>query len=459
MIRNMQRVPSVLTQAWVAAACVGLAGSAIGYGFHMGEVVVATGYRQDSSSFSICSGLASPNYYGYGKAKSRDVHIWEIGIGASASLNDHLYLRSALSYGAILGGKLYDSGIADINSNPLNSVFGGLYTECCAPCNCDDNSCACDCQDKTFHPSVQTKANLRGNVVDFNVALGYAFRPCDDWMIAPVVGWTYNSQRQRWVDAFYGPLYHLGQFTPCYDDVTQNIGVSTVANPEPISYTYTDPATEQQVNVLGTATLGCVSFGDCFDGTVYRARWNGPFVGIDLGWAVSDVWNVVVGYAFSYNHLQVKFNTVTSEDQQGCACNLCPEFGYTILEDGSAQGSYQILGSAQWGGYSFVPSEMRFGSWGIGQEVSLATDYRCGNWIAGLGVSYTYKTATQCADSDPCTSCYDSRNPEQLPENFVASTVPGKNVQRPIRPVWSYAQLDKARWGSFSALVTLGYQF
>lgn len=452
MTRNMQRVPSIFTQAWVAAACFSLAGSA-GYGFHMGEVAIATGYRQDSSSFAICSGLASPQYYGYGKAKSRDVHIWEIGIGASASINDHLYLRSALSYGAILGGKLYDSGIADINSNPLNSVFGGLYTDCCAPCNCDDTSCACDCQDKIFHPTVQTKANLRGNVIDFNVALGYAFRPCDDWMIAPVVGWTFNSQRQRWVDAFYGPLNQTGAFIPCVGHTT-NVLVSTVDDPTPISFNLLDPVTLQQTTLLQTATLGCVSFGDCFDGTVYRARWNGPFVGIDLGWSVSDVWNVVVGYAFSYNHLQIKFNTVTSEDQQGCACNLCPEFGYEIL-----LANNNSLSSTRWGGYAFVPSEMRFGSWGIGQEVSIATDYRCGNWVAGLGVSYTYKTATQCADSDPCTSCYDSRNPEQLLENFVASTVPGKNVQRPVRPVWSYAQLDKARWGSFSALVTLGYQF
>lgn len=451
MTRNTQRIPSILTQAWVAAACFGLAGASFGHGFEMGEVAIATGYRQDSSSFAICSGLASPDYYGFGKIRARDVHMWEIGIGASASLTDHAYLRAALSYGVILGGKVNDSGVADINSNPANSVLGEFYTDCCAPCNCDDKSCQCDCQDKIFRESVQATANLRGNAVDFNIALGYAFRPMDDFMIAPVVGYTYNSQRQRWTDSIYGPIQMSGHAMPCpisskdagttdwaYDELTN--AYSNTALPADV--------TLQRLN-LGTVTdantrpddLACVSFGNCFDGTVYRARWNGPFIGVDLGYAISDVWNVVVGYALSYCNLNAKFQTFTSETDQGCNCDQCPTFYDTYGQAPSTDtGPFQSLG--------FVPSEMTFSSWGLGQEISIATDYRCGNWTAGLGIGWTYRNATKCAESDPCFSCETTRNPE------TAAT--SSNAER---PVWSYAQLTKARWGSFSALVTLGYQF
>jgi hypothetical protein len=95
---------------------------------------------------------------------------------------------------------------------------------------------------------------------------------------------------------------------------------------------------------------------------------------------------------------------------------------------------------------AFVPSEMRFGSWGLGQEVSFATDFRCGNWVAGIGINYMYRNATHCADSDPCVSCETTRNPNT---DLTSS--------RRENPVWSYAQMTKARWGSFSALVSLGY--
>jgi hypothetical protein len=434
MTRNTQRIPAILTQAWVAAACFGLAGASFGHGFEIGEVAVATGYRQDSSSFSICSGLASPDYFGFGKMRARDMHIWEIGIGASASLTDNAYLRAALSYGVILGGKVQDSGVADINSNPLNSVLGEYYTACCAPCNCDDTPCGCDCEDRIFRKSVQTSAYLNGNVVDFNVALGYAFRPMDDFMIAPVVGWTYNSQRQRWNGAIYGPLQAVGGVEPCAEAVT------VVGTPYDYN-SFTDPAfADLNPNILVDFFQGCVSFGNCFDGTVYRARWNGPFIGVDLGYAISDVWNVAVGYAFSYNNYNGKFVTLGGCEGDACDCDLCP----TFYNGRGGLISDIALGQP----YAFQPSEMRFSSWGIGQEVSVATDYRCGNWTAGLGVGYSYKQANHCADSEPCEAFRSTVNPNQI------ETTSSKTY-----PIWSYASLNKARWSSFSVLVTLGYQF
>ena len=438
MTRNTQRIPSILTQAWVAAACFGLAGASFGHGFEMGEVAIATGYRQDSGSFSICSGLASPEHYGFGKMRARDQHIWEIGIGASMSLTDHAYLRSALSYGVILGGKVQDSGVADINSNPLNSILGELYTECCAPCNCDDKPCACDCPEKTFVKSVQTTAHLTGNVVDWNIAFGYAFRPMDDFMIAPVVGWTYNSQRQRWSGAIYGPLQARGVLQPC--ESATFVPAQGVGGQDYWSWNEPIPSGPlYEANRLLDAAEGCIAFGNCFDGTVYRARWNGPFIGVDLGYAISDVWNVAVGYAFSYNNYNGKFETLGGENgDDACNCDLCPQF--------LNQFPYIVNGEPYT--YAFRPSSMRFGSWGIGQEVSVATDYRCGNWRAGLGIGYTYKNATHCADSDPCVSCETTRYPNQF--------VQEGNKEYPI---WSYATLQKARWSSFSVLVTLGYEF
>jgi hypothetical protein len=436
MKQPQSRVPSALSKVWAIVGCLSLASASLGHAVEIGEVAVATGYRQDSSSFSICSGLASPDFFGFGKIRSRDVHIWEIGIGASASLTDHAYLRAALSYGVILGGKVQDSGVADINSNPLNSVFGEYYTACCAPCNCDDTPCGCDCEDRIFRKSVQTSAYLNGNVVDFNVALGYAFRPIEDFMIAPVVGWTYNSQRQRWAGAIYGPLQVEGAAEPCPAAILQPVIGGFDYN------SWEDPAfAELNPNILVDYFQGCVAFGNCFDGTVYRARWNGPFIGVDLGYALSDVWNVVVGYAFSYNNFNGKFVTLGGCEGDACDCDLCPTFFNASnfqLGDDLPTGPF----------YAFQPSEMRFSSWGIGQEVSVATDYRCGNWTAGIGVGYSYKQANHCADSEPCEAFRSVVNPNQ------AETAGTKAY-----PIWSYASLQKARWSSFSVLLTLGYQF
>ena len=469
MTRNTQRIPAFLTQAWMAAACIGLIGSASGQAFEFREVAIGTGYRQDSDSISLCATLSDPSFFGFGKMKARNVRIWEIGIGAAGSITDHVYARGSLAYGYILGGQVGDTGVADINSDPFNAVLGELYGRCCVSCPCPDpGPCSCDCAGSEYRHTVPVSACVRGNTFDIDLAFGFEFRPCNDMVIAPVIGYQLNNQRQRWDQSIWGPLNLGFNAIRCGFDpdnlqamtLSQGIyyvdGIADGYQPQgyvvlPATIGPTTGGEGADWGTTLTSNLGpqCVTFGNCFDGTVYRARWSGPYVGLDFGWALTDNWRVAAAYALHVSHYSGKFTTFGGFNGGQCDCDLCPQFTSICGSNPSAL-SVGLLG--------FQPSEMRFGSWGIGQEANLATDYRCGQWAIGLSLGYQYRQSKHCTPSDPCSNCTEVCN-GSLSAHFVNDTstvVVPKNV---VAPIWQDAALQKARWSSWSALVTLEYMF
>ncbi|MFZ4098873.1 MAG: hypothetical protein ACOYKZ_00900 [Chlamydiia bacterium] len=489
MTRNLQRIPAFLTQTWMAAACIGLIGSASGQAFEFREVAIGTGYRQDASSLSICSTLSDPDFFGYGKMRARNVRIWEIGIGAAASITDHAYARASIAYGFVLGGKVVDSGIADISSDPFNAVIGEYYGTCCSvcpPCT-DPGPCSCDCDGAVYRHTVPVTATVKGNTFDFDLAFGFEFRACSDMIIAPVIGYQFNQQRQRWDQSIWGPISlavnplsnsggNLGNIgSLCGYDVpydldsegliTQDDGIyygdlDALNNPEVLGYALIGNArlnstigTGETAVTTENGLLGpqCVGFGDCFNGTVYRARWNGPYIGIDLGWEFTSNWRAAASYALHFSHYNGEFTTFGGNQGSQCDCNFCPQW----LEICGAPANDLTLTPI-----GFAPSQMAFATWGIGQEVNLATDYRCGQWAIGFALGYQYRQVSHCIPSDPCGSCVEVCNGSLgghyvNPNAAVLSVVPDNGTS----PIWQFANMQRARWSSFSALVTLEFMF
>jgi hypothetical protein len=452
------------TASTTAALSVGIVASDASAFELRSQINLTSGYRNDNSRFAICSTLSNPDFYGYGQAKFQNVNLWEVQLNGIGAFNDNWYVRALVGYGAVLGGKYNDSGVIDILSDPYNATLGEDYYGCCAGCTCNDECpCDCTCGDEIYHNTVPVTGCLGGSAWDAEIAFGYMFHASEEFGIAPVIGWSFNQQRYKVKNGGFGPLPLQYEVVPGCFDTDESVsdfynthliltgGVATglaTSIQDAGGVIFAGNAASTRDDLIPSAYFNtgcgapCVVFGLCGDDTTYRARWNGPFIGLDFFWTPSQDWNVMMGYELHYQHLNGQFDSLGGGDccEEYCGCDYCP--GFQSLCDQS-DGNLCT---------SFSPSTISVSSNGWGQVFYFDAWYQVNqNWQVGFDLNYSYANASDCDAVDPCESCDLVCNGAALINN--ESTVVDTH------PIWQNATFKKARWSSFGAQVSVGYLF
>lgn len=442
-----------------------LSGTVLGVIQPPSEVNFSTGYRNDNSRVALCATLSDPRYYGYGQMRMRNINMWEFQLDAKGTFAGSWYGRVLGSYATALSGRYQDSGVFDLLSDPFNAALGAGYYACCECCKPDLKCpCCCPCSDQTERQLVQAKGSLRGQAWDFSGALGYAFSVADAVSVVPVVGWSYDTQRYSTYNGIYGAFPMQYFFVGCahgfYNDneimfsgaPAGNRGVTVFEGANRTSV----PLFLQWDNVQGSSDFPlnvgcqspCVAFGDCSNNTIYRARWNSPFIGFDLfGYYLQ--WNFAAGYELHYQSFSGRIQTLG-----GTPCNTAPvPAGCTDLCPGFASLEYRDDSSPQEDCVPFCPATVSFSSRGWGQVFWGSAFYDiASNWQVGVKLRYAMANANRCRSADPCQSCclvFNGAAQMERQNGFIASA----------NPIWADASLQSARWRSFSALMSLGYLF
>lgn len=451
------------------------------YSFELASNVgVYTGYRSDSADFSLCSTLADFNYWGYGQAKFRSINLWDIRLTGIGAVSETFYYRGMAGYARVLGGRYRDSGVFDILSDPHNSALGEYYTSCCkGGCGCSDECAPCACQcagaGQKYHQSVPSKGCLTGSAFDLSLALGHMFHSSDTLGWAPVIGWAFNQQRYKTLSTMWGPipLTYFPSSTciatesgmPFYEDNAILVGGLApttgmlVAFDTPNSATFTVDSTASEVNQVTVEGVGqrllepglgcgptCVRFGACGDNSSYRARWNGPFIGLDLLWDFAEGFRLQMAYELHYQRLSGRFDSMGGGGccEQVCQCDSCPSFQKMLRGPGESRDYQNIEGCN-----SFCPQTITWHSRGWGQVVDASLAYQCGqNWLVGCALSYSMASASKCRAIDQCSSCCSVINP----------TARSRFDPDP-QPYWKDARFRQAKWQSIVASLGLAYQF
>lgn len=402
--------------------------STLGHAVDLNEWAFELGYRRDHASFGVVATLSDPAYQGFGLSRYRGLQIAEVGFQLEAGLTPRFLVRGEIKAGAILAGKLEDSGVADLNSNPFNAITADFYGLCQEPC--EDAGCRCLCPDLPLAPLVPTSGRVKGFVWDINLALGAVFRPDPSWSLVPLVGWQWNAQHYRWSHSSWGPLATGSLESPC---TTPSPPLSGLLAVSPCNVGLLDCLTDDSVR-----PLGCLSFADCLDSTRYRAQWNTGEVGLEVNWAVCEQWHLSALYAFHFGAYTGRFETLGGECCESPPCSACPQF-YEAC--GSSLLPPDVIG--------FVPSSMKVHAPAVGQEVIVAADWGgLHNWHVGAQMSFqTRRVTSSCPGIEPCESCGQVCNAAR------------QDAGTTLTPVWQDAVLERARWGTFDILFTVGKVF
>jgi len=222
---------------------------------------LGVGYRNDKLSWEHhASETAEQNPSAViTKQQWKNVNIWQIGANFKYVTCDNLYLRAAADYGWVTSGKVTHYDYVSANSSSSSSSSSGdslLFA---------DNQCPFD--------NFSHKAN-KGHVYDADIAVGYEFKMCDDGLsLAPVVGYSWNGQ-------------HFGKGS-------NNGSSSSSSSSSSIS------------NVVVAALASSDVSGNGSDGK-FHARWNGPFLGLDLNYKMWCDWAVFGSYEFHWARYNAK---------------------------------------------------------------------------------------------------------------------------------------------------------
>lgn len=446
-----------------------------GYAFDLGsDFSVATGYRLDNAKVGLCATLSDPNYYGYGLARFKSINMWEIQLNGIGAITDNFYIRGMADYAVVLGGKYRDTGVFDMLSDPYNATLGANYYTCCG-CVCEEcPPCNCDCGDKVYRQTVASRGALKGQAWDAATAIGYMFHLSDEFGMGPALGWSFNQQKYRTTEGAFGPLQLQYRAVPCAPDFYVDNLFLISGTPEGSSLFIGELTAESQQqcqadpdfirNILGEnpcsdVSVGCeapcMGFGFCANDTIYRARWNGPFLGLDFFWRITQRWTMLFGYEIHLQRLNGKIITLGGDDC--CACDCCPSFldsraSYLNQTVDEVLSSKAIPGEC----VSFCPACITWNKWGWGQVFYANASYMCNdNWYVGLMADFTMASVNGCAAVDPCESCCTVYNGAARDPVTTAATLGAVGDN----PVWSAATFQKARWNSFVAKVSVGYLF
>lgn len=206
------------------------------------------GYRNDSfkwETHAITTVPPSTTAVGLkSKLHWKNLNIWQIEARGKYVTCDNVYLRGVFDYGWITSGKVTDSDFISTGSISEVSSSDTSFANSFSGSNEDEFS--------------RSHAHSKGHVYDANIAIGYQFQLCDDSLaLSPVVGYGWNGQ-------------HLE-----LKNGRQEI-----------------PASE--------------SIDDLH--SKYHARWNGPFLGVDLDYRFSCDWSIFATYEFHWARYHARAN-------------------------------------------------------------------------------------------------------------------------------------------------------
>lgn len=227
---------------------------------------IGVGYRNDSIKWKreFCNANpydcdCSNNSRSKDSCKSdwKNLNIWLIEARGSYVTCDCIYLRGSADYGWITSGKFKN------DDNSGFSYFGGGY----------DN----------FFSSDRDRKHIRGNVYDAKIAVGYQFKWCDEALsVAPLIGYSWQGHELR---------------NGKHDDGSYS------------SYDYSDSYSYNcDCDCDDACTYSDYSSGSSSGHNKHRMtdRWNGFFIGFDLGYRFCCDWNFFLDYEYHWANFHAK---------------------------------------------------------------------------------------------------------------------------------------------------------
>jgi len=222
---------------------------------------LGVGYRQDELSWHTCGCTFDPHI------KYEKINIWEIGLTGKYVTCDNIYVRGYADYGWITGGRRTETD--------YEFQTGQEFVSSCSSSSFTEGS--------AFVENDAYKDSVKGNVYDVSIALGYQFRWCDDsFAVSPIVGYSWDGQHLKGKanqDCFFS------------DDSVMKSSCS--------SYSY--PSSYSSCSSSSSSSDSNSAF--------YRTRWNGPFIGVDLEYALWCDWTVFAGYEYHWARFHASSKT------------------------------------------------------------------------------------------------------------------------------------------------------
>lgn len=271
-----------LTQSLSADSCcgldLGLQDTVIGFG---------VGYRHDCLEFrskvgfdDSSSNLSSSSFNG-DEIKETDkfegLNMWQISAGARATFCQGIYVRADADYAQIVDGKQKVS----FKFEP-GSVIPGA-----ASASCSDRL------------GIHAKAD-RGYAYDLSAGIGYEFSfCCDQFVVAPVVGYSYNVQHIR------SKRFKLGSGS---DSSWSSSSSSSVVFVESSDSSSSSSDFGSSSSSFYSSSSGSGSCSNGIKNTV-NARWQGPWLGVDFVYNVDCDWNLYGSFQWHWASQHTHYKT------------------------------------------------------------------------------------------------------------------------------------------------------
>lgn len=288
---------------------------------------VGLGYRQDEIKWHTSGCTFDPHI------KFKKLNIWEINIGGKYVTCDNIYMRGYADYGWITSGRRHETDFEYFTDQEFqSSSSSSSYTEGSA-----------------FVENDAFKNKVKGHVYDVSIALGYQFRWCDDsFAVSPVLGYSWNGQH------ITGKAHEDSFFEGSSSSLTKSSSSSS---------SYSSYSSYSSSSYSSSSSSSSFSSDSNRHSPFYRARWNGPFLGVDLEYALWCDWTVFAGYEYHWArfHASTKTGDQTKFSQKArnahgqnvfvgttwdfCDCwtaSLIGEFGYWTTSGGQ---NFENLGS------------------------------------------------------------------------------------------------------------------
>lgn len=244
---------------------------------------VAAGYRRDTLEFrskfgfdDSSSGSSSSSARGdqvHGTDKFKSLNMWEISIAGRATFCEGIYIRGSADYAGIVDGSL-KSSFKFVPGNGSNNASGFV--------------------NDTFGIHADSKD---GYAYDLSAGIGYEFSLCcDQFKIAPVVGYTYDVQHIK------SRHFRLG-------DLSNSSSSSSSSGSRIIE----ESSSSSDIIVVSDDSFSSSSSSSNSTSSGIRSnaniRWSGPFLGVDFLYNIDCDWNIFGGFEWHWASQHVKFHT------------------------------------------------------------------------------------------------------------------------------------------------------